>query len=109
MCAILKVPCRFVSDHPCCEVSFKQLLLGNSTENKLMLLQYEMPIDLVARARSMDGSADLKWRKLKEGAPQARSFDSLFQNPTSKPKSQFFNKNIEYNHATSKSSVSIPR
>ena len=21
MCAILKVPCRFVSDHPCCSVS----------------------------------------------------------------------------------------
>jgi hypothetical protein len=21
MCAILKVPCRFVSDHPCCDVS----------------------------------------------------------------------------------------
>ena len=33
---------RFVSDHMCC--------------------RYRMPLDLVARSRSMDGSADLKWR-----------------------------------------------
>ncbi len=26
MCAILKVPCRFVSDHPCCDVSLICLL-----------------------------------------------------------------------------------
>ena len=42
ICVQLKVPCRFVSDHMCCK--------------------YRMPLDLVARARSMDGSADLKWR-----------------------------------------------
>ena len=26
-CAILKVPCRFVSDHPCCDVSSFQISL----------------------------------------------------------------------------------
>ena len=69
-----------------------------------------MPIDLVARARSMDGSADLKWRKLKTAGPQARSIDSLFtQDPTSSITQPILNKKIKYNHATSKSSVSIPQ
>ena len=58
LCADLRVPCRFVNDHPCCK--------------------FEMPLDLVARARSMDGSADLKWRSRGLGGPrtgpQGRSF-----------------------------------
>lgn len=78
-----------------------------------------MPIDLVARARSMDGSADLKWRRLKAAGPQARSIDSLFNDVslatsgssalTLTPSTSFMNANIKYNHATSKSSVSIPQ
>jgi len=40
LCAELKFPCRFISDHPCCK--------------------FEMPLGMVARARAMDGSADLR-------------------------------------------------
>ena len=72
-----------------------------------------MPIDLVARARSMDGSADLKWRKLKTSGPQARSIDTIFadEEPTQprNANANVVNRKIEYNHATSKSSVSIPQ
>ena len=82
-----------------------------------------MPIDLVARARSMDGSADLKWRRLKTSGPQARSIDSFFNDvglqtsssslsassPQALLASSIMNANIKYNHATSKSSVSIPQ
>ena len=69
-----------------------------------------MPIDLVARARSMDGSADLKWRKLKTLGPQARSIDSNFADDETRPRNaNLVNLKIEYNHATSKSSVSIPQ
>jgi len=39
-CAALRFPCRFVSDHVCCK--------------------YRMPLGMVARARAMDGSADLR-------------------------------------------------
>jgi len=42
LCDKLRVPCRFVTEHPCC--------------------QLPQDIGMVARARSMDGSADLKWR-----------------------------------------------
>ena len=42
LCGALRVPCRFVSDHPCCE--------------------YRTPLNMAARARAMDGSPDLKWR-----------------------------------------------
>ena len=83
-----------------------------------------MPIALVARARSMDGSADLKWRRLKTSGPQARSIDSFFNDvslqtsssssssstsPQALIASSILNANIKYNHATSKSSVSIPQ
>ena len=50
LCAELRVPCRFVNDHPCC--------------------RFEMPLDLVARARALDGSADLKWRPKSLGGPR---------------------------------------
>ena len=50
LCATLRVPCRFVNDHPCC--------------------RFEMPLDLVARARALDGSADLKWRPKSLGGPR---------------------------------------
>jgi hypothetical protein len=62
MCYALRVPCRFVSDHPCCE--------------------YLTPLEMAARSRAMDGSADLKWRgatrlhgseEQKESSAMARS------------------------------------
>ena len=42
VCRTLHFPCRFVSDHPCC--------------------QHRTPLNMAARARAMDGSPDLKWR-----------------------------------------------
>ena len=42
LCVALRVPCRFVSDHPCCA--------------------FRTPLNMAARARAMDGSPDLKWR-----------------------------------------------
>jgi hypothetical protein len=68
-----------------------------------------MPIDLVARARAMDGSADLKWRRLKSASPQARSIGSLFDVGDAAIAVNAVNARIKYNHATSKSSVSIPQ
>ena len=61
LCATLRVPCRFVNDHPCCN--------------------YEMPMDLVARSRALDGSADLKWRPISLGGPRTSAQGrSLFRN-----------------------------
>ena len=98
LCEELKVPCRFVSDHPCCK--------------------YEMPLDLVARSRALDGSADLKWRPVSLGGPRRSSGRSLFRNllPKSSKLSQklpkamtFFNRNIKYNYAKNKKKVQIPK
>ena len=64
ICGALRVPCRFVSDHPCC--------------------QYRTPLNMAARARAMDGSPDLKWRGARrmnkaeekdEGAPPRETGD----------------------------------
>ena len=55
VCASLRVPCRFVNDHPCC--------------------RFEMPLDLVARARALDGSADLKWRPKSLGGPRTGTYN----------------------------------
>ena len=90
LCASLRVPCRFVNDHPCC--------------------QYEMPLDLVARARALDGSADLKWRPKSLGGPRTsngRSLFSAFTTPTLPP--SLINKDIKYNFAKSKKKVQIPK
>ena len=75
-----------------------------------------MPLDLVARARSMDGSADLKWRNADHslayhiGGPrsgaQGRSLE--WTNVHTKSPPNAINKNIRYNFANSKYSVSIP-
>jgi hypothetical protein len=91
LCATLLVPCRFVNDHPCC--------------------RFEMPLDLVARARALDGSADLRWRPQSLGeprnGPQGRSlFNNLLGKPTKTP---VINRNIRYNHANSKLKVRIPK
>lgn len=58
LCATLRVPCRFVNDHPCC--------------------RFEMPLDLVARARALDGSADLKWRPKSLGGPRLGNVEFFF-------------------------------
>lgn len=76
-CRILKVPCRFVNDHPCCE--------------------HKLPLAMVARARAMDGSADLKWRKFKQDLQSGRTL--IRRNS--------FN-NIPYTHTWSKREVSAP-
>ncbi len=75
-CSKLKFPCRFVSDHPCCT--------------------FEMPLDLVARARGMDGSADLKWRRRQRLRNTSRA-RSLFHAP------------VKYTFARSKAAVAAPR
>ncbi|TRY76182.1 hypothetical protein TCAL_14757 [Tigriopus californicus] len=85
LCMKIKVPCRFVNDHACC--------------------RFRMPIGLVARARSMDGSADLKWRGYpwpgsQPTGPEARS---LFPAPASPTSSH-----VQYSHATNKRLVRIP-
>lgn len=90
LCLELRVPCRFVNDHPCCN--------------------YEMPLDLVARSRALDGSADLKWRPVSLGGPRTVSRGrSLFtsQRQVTQPK-EVINNNIKYNYAMSKKKVTIP-
>ena len=89
LCATLRVPCRFVTDHPCCN--------------------YEMPMDLVARSRALDGSADLKWRPVSLGGPRtAGQGRSLFRNKKMLPPA-VVNKRIKYNFAKSKKTVQIPQ
>jgi len=89
LCATLLVPCRFVTDHPCCN--------------------YEMPMDLVARSRALDGSADLKWRPVSLGGPRtAGQGRSLFRNKKMLPPA-VVNKRIKYNFAKSKKTVQIPQ
>ena len=91
LCAELRVPCRFVNDHPCCN--------------------FEMPLDLVARSRALDGSADLKWRPVSLGGPRnAAQGRSLFRSlwiSTLPP--TVVNKKIKYNFAKSKKTVKIPQ
>lgn len=81
VCAQLRVPCRFVNDHPCCF--------------------FLMPLELVARARAMDGSADIKWRRRNYGpktrsVPQGRSLDLGKNN------------RVVYSHARQASGVRTP-
>ena len=85
-----------------------------------------MPLDLVARARSMDGSADLKWRNADHSlayniggprsAAQGRSLDWKKKNGSNvknsynlKFSSSITPRNVRYNYANTKNSVSIPR
>ena len=92
ICYELKVPCRFVSDHPCCA--------------------YSMHMDLVARARSMDGSADLVWRpNIQENKhdARARSLTSTSKSSEVQKYTLRRRKPVLYNFSTSKRGVSIPR
>ncbi len=105
-CADLKVPCRFVSDHPCC--------------------RFRMPVELVARVRAMDGSADLRWRSSSEEKNDLKQ--PKFKGPRAKAKARSMkmgwekhekssgpllpsndDDNVDYTHTTSKTSVSVPR
>ncbi len=63
-CAAMKVPCRFVSDHPCC--------------------RHRMHLDLVARVRAMDGSADLRWRASSEEEEEKEEYPPKFKGPRAK-------------------------
>ncbi|QQP31621.1 Uncharacterized protein FKW44_025279 [Caligus rogercresseyi] len=54
-----------------------------------------MPMDMVARARSMDGSADVIWRRT------GRSLSGFKETRTGR--------NIVYDHATSRTSVRTPK
>jgi len=112
LCAKLRVPCRFVTEHPCCKMP--------------------QDIHMVARARAMDGSADLRWRfheqrpsqQLPQTAlnvdgeprngPQGRMISGLFDKPSySRPHHTSFSikssNRIPYNHAWSKNVVTVPR
>ena len=95
----------------------------------IFLLSFiKMPLDLVARARSMDGSADLKWRNADHSlayniggprsAAQGRSLDWKTKNganqkaglnQATKFSSSISPRNVKYNYANTKHSVSIPR
>ena len=69
-----------------------------------------MPMDLVARARSLDGSADIKWRPVSLGGPRSSQGRSLFKSimtPTFAP--SIINKEIKYNFAKNKKKVQIPK
>ena len=112
LCEKLRVPCRFVTEHPCCK--------------------FPQRIELVGRARGMDGSADLRWRFLENRpsevvsnryvklennggprqGPQGRMItgfagQSSFQRPNSFT-IKSTKSNIIYNHAVSKENVIVP-
>jgi hypothetical protein len=113
LCEKLRVPCRFVTEHPCCRLPQR--------------------IELVGRARAMDGSADLRWRFLESrpsevvsghhvtseehggprDGPQGRMITGFggqtgFKRPSSFSVKESGN-NILYNHSVSKGNVLVPR
>jgi len=113
LCERLRVPCRFVTEHPCCRLPQR--------------------IELVGRARAMDGSADLRWRFLESrpsevvsnhyvrqddnggprDGPQGRMITGFGGQSGYKRPSSFSIKetknNIRYNHSVSKGGVLVPR
>lgn len=113
LCEKLRVPCRFVTEHPCCRLPQR--------------------IELVGRARAMDGSADLRWRFLESrpsevvsdhyirpevnggprDGPQGRMITGFggqtgYKRPSSFSVKETAN-NILYNHSVSKGNVLVPR
>jgi len=113
LCEKLRVPCRFVTEHPCCRLPQR--------------------IELVGRARAMDGSADLRWRFMESrpsevvagqrrpsetnggprDGPQGRMITGFggqtgFKRPSSFSVKESAN-NILYNHSVSKGKVLVPR
>jgi len=100
VCESLRVPCRFVTEHPCCKLPQR--------------------IELVGRPRAMDGSADLRWRFMQSRGRQAEGrmiegFGSNRKSVSMQPVSSSFNvlsrpsSAIPYSHYTSKGVVSVPR
>jgi len=94
LCDKLRVPCRFVTEHPCC--------------------QLPQVIGMVGRPRAMDGSADLKWRFY-----QSRGHTRGGQMPArGRGKgdgrmlpgfSAGYNSNIPYNSWSSARDIRVPR
>jgi len=113
LCQKLRVPCRFVTEHPCCKLPQR--------------------IEMVGRARAMDGSADLRWRFLEKetrkalpdqhvvahnsggprNGPQGRMINGFNSQSISKQPSSFsvnsLPNDILYNHSKSKDRVLVPR
>jgi len=100
VCETLRVPCRFVTEHPCCKLPQR--------------------IELVGRPRAMDGSADLRWRFMQSRGRQAEGrmiegFGSNRKSVSMQPVSSSFSvlsrpsPSIPYSHYTSKGVVSVPR
>lgn len=114
LCEKLRVPCRFVTEHPCCKLP--------------------QDIEMLGRPRGMDGSADLRWRNMQQRTrpfvsssvvaqesdggprqgPQGRMISGLFEQSFARQPSSFSVKStgsnrIPYNHAWSKDVVSVPR
>merc|ERR1712223_872098 len=100
VCENLRVPCRFVTEHPCCKLPQR--------------------IELVGRPRAMDGSADLRWRFMQSRGRQAEGrmiegFGSNRKSVSMQPVSSSFSvlsrpsPSIPYSHYTSKGVVSVPR
>jgi len=100
VCESLRVPCRFVTEHPCCKLPQR--------------------IELVGRPRAMDGSADLRWRFMQSRGRQAEGrmiegFGSNRKSVSMQPVSSSFSvlsrpsSSIPYSHYTSKGGVSVPR
>jgi len=109
LCEKLRVPCRFVTEHACCKLPQR--------------------IELLGRARAMDGSADLRWRLLERtsnpmdsdhhnnggprNGPQGRMITGFAsQSGMTQPSSFSVNSppnNIHYNHSKSKDRVLVPR
>lgn len=85
MCAQLRVPCRFVTEHPCCKMP--------------------QDIGMLGRPRAMDGSADLKWRLYQSrrgtsGSGRGRNLPGF---------SGGYNSKIPYNSWSSATDIRVPR
>lgn len=98
LCEKLLVPCRFVTEHPCCSLP--------------------QQISLVARPRAMDGSADLRWRFMQSRGRHAggrmiggfkASRGEVEQRPGTSSFSVKSKTSIPYSHWTSKEVVAVPR
>jgi len=94
LCDKLRVPCRFVTEHPCC--------------------QLPQDIGMVGRPRAMDGSADLKWRfyqsrKETRGGQLPGRGRSKGDGRMLPGFSAGYNSNIPYNSWSSARDIRVPR
>jgi len=95
MCDKLRVPCRFVTEHPCCSLP--------------------QDIDMMGRPRAMDGSADLKWRYYQSRGGRrggTRPGSSTRGSGEARMLSGFqagYNNKIPYNSWKSPTDIRVPR